>query len=270
MYKDESILSLTRKELLSGKVPVDVYPDGEALFKNIARVIADEIAENNCALRKTLMIVPLGPVGQYKYLAGIVNGEHISLKDVTFINMDEYMADEHTLIPESDPLSFKGAMYKEFYSNVDPELLMPEEQRIFPAPNGAAHIGEVISAHGGVDMCIGGIGLNGHVAFNEPPEDGMPDDEFCGLSVRVVSIARETIVTNGINEFEGAYEFMPRFAATVGFKEILSARKIRLYCFRPWHRMVVRKAVCYPPSAEFPVTLLRGSDLRIGIPEYLA
>lgn len=269
MYKDKRILTLNRDELLNSKVPVDIFPDAESVFMNIARVMADEIRENNLASRKTFLIVPLGPVGQYKYLADIVNGERIPLKDVTFINMDEYMLDEKTLICESNPLSFKKAMYEEFYNKVEADLLMPESQRIFPALGNGELIREVIAEHRGVDMCIGGIGLNGHVAFNEPPEDGMSDEEFCRLSVRAVRIARETIVTNGINEFEGAYEFMPRFAATIGFREILCARKIRLYCFRPWHKMVVRKAVCYPPSSEFPVTLLSGRDLRIGIPESL-
>ena len=55
----------------------------------------------------------------------------------------------------------------------------------------------------------------------------------------------------------GAIEDMPRYASKVGMKEILSARKIILGVFRPWHRAVVRRACCGEVSASFPVTLLQ-------------
>jgi glucosamine-6-phosphate deaminase len=269
MYKDEKILAFKRCDLVRGKIPVDIFKDSETLFFEIAQEIVKEIKKNNSENKKSLLIVPLGPVGQYKYLAEIVNSQGICLHNVTFINMDEYMWDENTVIEKNNSLSFKKVMYDEFYNKVDKELIMPECQRIFPDLKNKQVIQRLIQEHGGVDLCIGGIGINGHVAFNEPPENEMNSDQFCKLSVRVVKIARETIIVNSINEFDGAYEFMPRYAITIGFREILASKKIRLYCFRPWHKMVVRKALFYPPSTEFPVTLLRQNNIRIGIPEYL-
>lgn len=269
MKPDKKIFSLSEKELSNGAIPIDVYKDDEAVFNEIARTIADEIKAHNERGEKTLLILPVGPTGHYPGLAQIINSERIDLSGVTVINMDEYMSDEHTLIDKSDSLSFEHIMYRDFYDRVDSALLMPREQRIFPNLENGALIRETIERHGGVDLCIGGIGVDGHIAFNEPI-DGMGDDEFKKLSVRVIKIRTETLITNSIIEFGGAYEFMPNYAVTIGFNEIMSSKKIRLYSLKPWHWAVVRKAAFYAPTAEFPVTLLQGMDVRIGIPKSLA
>lgn len=268
-YRDPAVLALSPERLGKGRIPVSLFPDKEAVFGHLARVMADTIRDNNGAGRPTLMIVPLGPVGQYRPLADILNGERISLAQTTFLNMDEYMWDPATMIQPEHPLSFRGAMNREFYGLVHPELLMPESQRIFPTPQNSEEIWTLIQSHGGVDLCVGGIGLNGHVAFNEP-QPGMAPEAFMAQPARVVAVSPETLVINSLNEYEGAYEFMPRWAITLGFREIASARRILLGCFRPWHRMVVRKAALYPPSAEFPVTLLGEKNIEICIPQALA
>ncbi|MBN2853119.1 MAG: glucosamine-6-phosphate isomerase, partial [Clostridia bacterium] len=167
-------------------------------------------------------------------------------------------------------LSFRGAMDTLFYDKINKDLVMPVSNRIFPSLTNSKQIENMILDHGGIDLLIGGIGINGHVAFNEPETEETSMETYKNRSVRVVKISPETMITNGINEFDGAYEFMPGYGITIGFKEILSAKKIRLYCFRNWHKMVVRKASFYPPSVTFPVTLLQGTDTRIGIPECLA
>lgn len=268
LYRDETILTLSREQLMSGRIPVRVLADCDAVFAYLAQEMAATIRQNNAEGRRTAMIVPVGPVGQYPYLAEIINRENISLANVTFINMDEYMADRETILAAEHPLSFRGAMERQFYSQVKPELRMSPEQRIFPTPDNAGEIAALIQAHGGVDLCVGGIGINGHVAFNEPAP-AMSAELFLAQTTRVVPIAPETIVINGMNTFDGAYEFMPRWAVTLGFAELCTAKRILLGCFRPWHRMVVRKATQYPPSAAFPVTLLAGRDVTLCIPEEL-
>lgn len=268
MYKDERILQMTAAQLQNGRIPVDVLPDTEAVFHHLAEAMAAVIRENNALGRSTVMIVPFGPVGQYDQLAKLVNEEALSLKNTTFINMDEYMWDETCVIEPEHVLSFRGGMDRAFYAKVNPALVMPKEKRLFPLPSAFAQIREILGMHGGADLCIGGIGINGHVAFNEAESDA--DAEVYALRpARVVPIAAETIVVNGINEYGGAYEFMPRWAATLGFSEICASKRIVLACFRPWHKMVVRKAVSYPPSTEFPVTLLAGHNTRILIPKNL-
>lgn len=270
LVPNKEILALTKQQLArEGSIPVDIYPDDDSVFRAIAQTVADEIADHNSRNEPTLLIMPVGPTGHYPLLADIINRRRIDLSRVTVINMDEYMTDEHTLIDNRDPLSFEYIMYRDFYDSVDNELLMPREQRIFPTLQNGEHIRGVIEAHGGVDLCVGGIGIDGHVAFNEPV-DGMSREEFKRLSVRVIEIRTETLVTNSIMEFGGAYEFMPRYAVTIGFNEIMRSKKIRLFCLKPWHKAVVRKAAFYSPSAEFPVTLLQGMDTRIGIPHSIA
>ncbi len=269
LYRDAAVLSLPRERLQNGNIPVALFADEGAVFAYLAAQMAATIRQNNAAGKPTLMIVPLGPVGQYPLLAETINRERLSLQNVTFLNMDEYMQDQQTLIDRADPLSFRGAMDRVFYQQVAPALLMPPQQRVFPQPDDLAGISALIAAHGGVDLCVGGIGINGHIAFNEPAP-GMAADAFRAQPARVVPIAPETIVINALNEFGGAYEFMPRWAVTLGFAELLAAKRILLGCFRPWHRMVVHKAAVYPPSAEFPVSLLGGRDVTICIPEALA
>ncbi len=271
MQKDERILNLTREELSTkGQIPIEVFSELEDIFKKFACVAFDTIKENNENGKNTVIIMPLGPTGHYKYLAKMVNENGLSLKNTTFINMDEYMWDEKTFVDISDPLSFEGTMYKLFYDKIDESLIMPKEQRIFPNLNNGELIRTVIKNHGKVDLCLGGIGIDGHVAFNEPPTTAMTDEEYLKLSVRVLPIAMETVITNAISSNGGAIEFIPRYACTIGFNEIMQSKKILLCCNRPWHRMTVRKASFYKKSAEFPVTLLQGKDVVIHIPETIA
>lgn len=91
-----------------------------------------------------------------------------------------------------------GGMDRIFYGLVDPELLMPEEQRIFPEPGNEGRIWETIQKLGKLDMCWGGVGITGHIAFNEPPEPGevCTDEEFLQRPTRVLKLARETKTIN--------------------------------------------------------------------------
>jgi glucosamine-6-phosphate deaminase len=146
---------------------------------------------------------------------------------------------------------------------------MPESQRIFPDPRNPEAVGKLIERLGGVDACFGGIGITGHVAFNEPED--VPIGEFAGRPTRVLRMTPETRLINSVGDLGGAVEAMPEWCVTVGMKEILSAAKIRLYCFRDWHRAVVRRAAYGEKSALFPVTLLQDHpDVSIAIPESVA
>lgn len=113
---------------------------------------------------------------------------------------------------------------------------MPKDQRIFPDPDDLTYIPALIERLGGVDMVFGGIGINGHVAFNEA--DGtLSQEEFLAQKTRVLKISPETRAANAIGDFNGALEDMPSYCVTVGIHEIAHAGKIRLGCFRNWHRL---------------------------------
>lgn len=273
MMKVPSYLSLKGKALLNGPLPIDIYKDKEDAFYHMALEYVDAILANKKNGKKTLFITPLGPVGQYKYFVKMVNERHIDLHDVTFINMDEYMVDEKHLISPEDPLSFHAIMYRECYDKIDPSLLMPEEQRIFPTPTNGAYIDQVIAEHGGVDICFGGIGITGHLAFNEPPEPGekVSEKDFLNSTVRVQKISRETRVVNSFDDFHGAYDVMPQYCVTIGLKEILGSKKIRVFVFRDWHKSVLRKAAFGPVTIAFPASYLqKHQDARLGITSELA
>ena len=147
---------------------------------------------------------------------------------------------------------------------------MPEEQRVFPDPENLTHIQEVIEKLGGVDICFGGIGIYGHVAFNEA-SDTMTPDEFLAQHTRVLEISKETRAVNSIGDLNGALDDMPHYCITIGINEIAHARKIRLGCFRDWHRSVVRHAAYGEKSAHFPVSLLQDHpDINIKFTEFVA
>ena len=80
---------------------------------------------------------------------------------------------------------------------------MPEEQRVFPDPENVEYIPQLIEKLGGVDICFGGIGINGHVAFNEA-DASLSNEEFLAQKTRVLDITKETRTANAIGDFNGA------------------------------------------------------------------
>jgi glucosamine-6-phosphate deaminase len=260
-----------KEELLKNpKLPLVVRENNEAVFKAMAEEMLSEIKRKNAMGEKTVFICPVGPVGQYPYFVEKVNEENVSLKDVWFINMDEYLTDDKQWISIEHRLSFRGFMDRMVYSKIKDELVMHKSQRVFPDPDNITFIPELIKRLGGVDICFGGIGINGHVAFNEASEELSPE-EFLKLQTRILEIAKETRAINSVGDLNGALDDMPKYCITVGINEISQARKIRLGCFRDWHRSVVRHAAYGEKSAHFPVSLLQGHpDINIQLTEFVA
>ena len=126
----------------------------------------------------------------------------------------------------------------------------------------------MIARLGGTDVAFGGVGITGHLAFNDPPEPGEPldADAFAGLPTRVVRLSRETLTINSVTAARGNIDRIPKLAVTVGMKEILEARKIRVFMNRPWQCAVVRKLLHGPVTAACPASLLqRHPDVRVTI-----
>ena len=260
-----------KEQLLTNpRMPLRCKADNAEVFKEMADQMVEEIRSHNEKGEKTVFICPVGPVGQYPYFVDMVNEQNISLKNVWFINMDEYLDDEKHWVSKEHPLSFRGFMDRTVYSKIKPELIMPEEQRVFPDPENITYIPELIEKLGGVDIAFGGIGINGHVAFNEA-NPAMTNEEFLAQKTRVLEISPETRTANAIGDFGGALEDMPHYCVTIGIYEISHARKIRLGCFRNWHRAVVRRAGNGEPTAEFPVSLLQSHpDITLTFTDYVA
>lgn len=228
----------------------------DKLHQHFARAIADEIKGNNEAGKKTRLILPVGPTGQYPILKEIINKERISLKNCYFFYMDEYCDDSGRAVPETHPLSFKGEMDHLFFDHIDKELNIPQEQLIFPDDRNVHTLKERIKEVGGIDTCYGGIGIHGHVAFNEPEESIKYSDP------RLVYLNQYTITINAIrSQVGGDLVNYPRKAVTLGMNQIREARRVRLYCRNDipgidWANLVLRLAVFGEPGDDYPVTYL--------------
>ncbi len=252
------------------KIPLAMLGSSGEVFYEMAQEMVDTIRVHNERGEKTVFICPVGPTGHYPIFVRLVNDQRISLKDCWFINMDEYLDDDDAWIAEDDPLSFRGYMQREVYGKIDPALLMNEDQRVFPDPSNVDAVPCLIDELGGVDVAFGGIGITGHLAFNEPQE-ALSVDEFSQLKTRVLDIAPETRTTNSISALGGALEDMPRRCVTIGMYEILNSRKLRFCVHRPHHRAVVRRAAYGEVTSAFPATLMqRHADARIYVNDIAA
>jgi glucosamine-6-phosphate deaminase len=261
-------LNIAPQELGRGTpVRVEIVGDMEDVARHFARALFDEISDKS----EVTMVLPVGPVDQFPLLAQLVNQARLDCREVAIINMDEYVSGDEW-IPIDHPLSFRGYMNRRFYDLLDPELAPRAENRIFPDPQNPSMVQEVIEARGGLDVCYGGIGINGHIAFNEPPEPGEPfdTDEFASRPTRVLPLTRETITINS-NTVGGELSIIPRLAVTVGMKEILSAGRLRFYCNRPWQSAVIRRVLHGPVTAACPASLLRTHpDASVTVAHYVA
>jgi glucosamine-6-phosphate deaminase len=239
----------------------EVLPDDTALISRFAEGLMREYkAAKEAGREKVVFIVPVGPVGQFELWADHCNRTGTSLADVVLINMDEYLTGEHGgFIPKSDPLSFRAHMDRNLYGRLDPELAPPESGRVFPDPPRPEATGELIDRLGGVDVCFGGVGITGHLAFNDPPESGeaIDADAFAALPTRVVRLSRETRLINSVTAARGNIDRIPEFAVTVGMKEILESRKVRIFMNRFWQCAIVRKLLHGPVTAAVPASLLQ-------------
>ncbi len=256
-------LTLPPAELAAAaRVPLQIQPDLPALFLHFARSIADEIKANNQAGRPTRLVLPVGPVDQYPVLARLCNQERISWSNVFTFNMDEYCDWQGRAVPPDHPLSFRRAMRDLLFDRLEPSLRIPKDHVHFPDPLNLDQFSRDIAAVGGIDTCYGGIGYHGHVAFNEPPISRwfkLTPDEFRASSTRIVPLAPETIVMNSARATGGNPAALPPMAVTMGMRDILAARRIRLYCQGgSWQRTVLRIAVMGEEDVDYPVTLLRG------------
>jgi glucosamine-6-phosphate deaminase len=266
-------LNISGADLERGhSVKVRIKGDFGSVAQDHAEVMFAEIEEQERGGRGATLIVPVGPVDQFPILARLLNEARQACRKTVFINMDEYLTDDDQWLAEEHALSFRGYMKRAFYDLLNPDLAPPLQQRVFPDPRKPALIEELIKARGGVDVCFGGIGINGHIAFNEPPEPGeeMSNDQFAALPTRVLSLSRETRTINSVT-VGGEISLIPRRAITVGMKEILNSRRLRFYCNRHWQSGVVRRALHGPLTVTCPASFLRTHpDASLTLADYVA
>jgi len=173
--------------------------------------------------------------------------------------MDEYLTDEKKYIDKNDPLSFRGGMERAFYGLIDDELNVLPENRYFPDPDYPEIPMELIKKFGKLDMVFGGVGINGHYAFNEPPVDGeeVSNEEFLERPTRVLEVSRETRTINSYMNCYGDLNGIPKYCITVGMKEMFMAKKVRMCMPRDWNSGALRKVLHGEITAKVPCSLFR-------------
>lgn len=268
-----SYLAIPAHELGKGTpVQVRILGDMMSLGRDLAADLKGEIVAANREGRSATFIIPVGPVDQYPVLARTLNEERISCRNVVFIGMDEYLDEQDAWLNEHNPLSFRAYLNRVFYAQLDPEIAPPSENRVFPDPRDLEAVPRLVASRGGVDVCYGGIGITGHIAFNEPPPSNAPMsvEAFAALPTRVLDLTCETRTINSVT-VGGEIAIIPRRAVTVGMKEMLGARRLRLYCNRPWQSSVVRRVLHGPLTAACPASLIRThSDATLVVADYVA
>lgn len=231
----------------------EVFADNGAMISALAdHMLGDYRAARQAGRDRVGMIVPVGPVGQYPVLAKRAQAQGISLERLSLFVMDEYLTDEGAWISDDDPLSFRAHIRRNLTE------LLPEEARpevIVPDPSDPGAVGRRIDAICGLDVSYAGVGITGHLAFNEPMPGCDSADYFAGLPTRVVPLLPETRLINSVTAARGNVARIPRMAVTVGMREILSARRLRIFMNRNWQCAAIRRLAFGPVTAGFPASL---------------
>ncbi len=265
---------MTRAELLEWcRVPVDALVGHAALripFRMVAdsvemgalmaRELVEAIEAANAAGRPYRAIVPCGPAAWYEPWTQLVNARRVSLASLHVFHMDECLDWQGRLLPRNHPYNFRTFMEQRFYGGIAPALNVPEAQRHFLTPASMGRVAEAIAA-APIDLCLGGWGQDGHVAYNQARRnayDALDVERLAASTIRVQDNNPDTILALAQRTFGAAYQLAPPMSVTLGMKECLSAAKVRLFSDTgAWKQTALRVALFSEPTAEYPMTLLQ-------------
>jgi glucosamine-6-phosphate deaminase len=195
-----------------------IQPDYGKLSQWAANYMVKKInAFAPSANQPVVLGLPTGssPLGTYRELVRLYKEGQISFKHVVTFNMDEYVG-----IPQEHPESYHSFMWNNFFSHID----IPKEN--VNILNGNAPDLEVecrryedkIKSYGGIHLFLGGIGPDGHIAFNEPGSS-------LASRTRVKTLTTDTIIANS-RFFDNDLAKVPKTALTVGVGTVLDAQEV--------------------------------------------
>lgn len=169
----------------------------------------------------------------YEYLAEMLNGSGVSISGLSTFNLDEYVNGCVCNVSPEHSLSYRKYMMEKFFDRLDASLGFDRNRIFFPDATCPEEYDSQITAAGGLDFQLLGIGFNGHIAFNEPISLGdITVDEFARLPSRIVNLNELTIQTNARLTADSNLNIVPRKAVTMGMAAILRAKEILiLACF---------------------------------------
>lgn len=195
-----------------------IEPNYDKLSKWIANYVAKKINDfEPTSDRPFVLGLPTGssPMGTYKELIALNKAGKVSFKNVVTFNMDEYVG-----IPEDHPQSYHTFMFSNFFNHID---IQKENINIL---NGNAkdleaecqRYEEKITSYGGIHLFLGGIGPDGHIAFNEPGSS-------LKSRTRMKTLTYDTIVANS-RFFNNDVNQVPKTALTVGVGTVTDADEV--------------------------------------------
>lgn len=242
------------------KVSFKLVADSATMGYAMAKELAREIAQANADDRPCRAIVPCGPKSWYAPFADMVNREKISMKNTVIFHMDECLDWQGDLLADNDPYNFKTFMLRHFYAPIDDSLAVPPENRHFLNPRTMEDIARRI-AEAPIDITLGGWGQDGHIAYNQArrhPFSPIDINQLRSSTIRIQENNLDTIITLGQRSFGAAYQFVPPMSITLGVKECLGAKKVRVYSDTgTWKQTALRVALFSDIDPEYPLTLLQ-------------
>lgn len=221
-------------------ITVDRY---EKLSRQAANIIsAQVILKPNSVLG---LATGSSPLGTYKQLIEWYEKGDIDFSKVTSVNLDEYVGLDGT-----NDQSYRYFMNKNFFEHINIDInntFVPNGCAVDLAGEGKRydkHIAEL----GGIDLQLLGIGLDGHIGFNEP-------DKYFVKSTHVVDLHESTIKAN--SRFFSNIDEVPKRAITMGMVSIMQAKKILLIASGKEKRDILEKAFYGPITPEIPASILQ-------------
>jgi len=271
----ERVRHIRREELTRHPNPefrMAIVDEAPAFYGAFAEDLVGRIRAARDESRPFVAILPVGPMPQYELAARTINEERLSLGHVHTFNMDEYANEDGVTAPLSWPGSFQRAMLDRFFGLIDEELRPPEQQIHFPTSEAIGDYSSRIEDLGGADVCYGGIGWCGHIAFWESHlgEEFAGDlDAYKAAGARLVELHPMTIMQNALHSFGGDWSWVPPRANTIGPREILGAKHRSFWLDGDigggvsWQRFIAR-LVAHGPVSEF----VPGSILQTARTDY--
>ena len=242
------------------RVPFRLSADSAEMGRIMARELVDEILAHNECGKPTRAIIPCGPSCWYRPFAELVKQEQVSLRNLVVFHMDDCLDWQGRELPSGHPYNFRSVMERDFYGPMDPRLAVPEANRVWLNPGTLQEVRQRISAVP-LALTLGGWGQDGHVAYNQArrhPYSQLTLDDLRNSSIRIQENNWDTVVALAQRTLGTAYQFAPPMSITLGLKECLSARKVRLFSDTgSWKQTALRVALFSPPTVEYPITLLQ-------------
>ena len=242
------------------RVPFRLSGCSAEMGLTMAQELVHEIRVHSECGEQTRAIIPCGPSCWYSPFAKLVNREQVPLRDLVVFHMDDCLDWQARELPRGHPYNFRSVMERAFYEPIDPRLAVPEENRLWLNPATLPDVRDRIWAEP-LDITIGGWGQDGHVAYNQArrhPYSPLTLDDLRSSTIRIQENNWDTVVALAQRTFGTAYQFVPPMSITLGLKECLSARKVRLFSDTgSWKQTALRVALFSPPTVEYPITLLQ-------------